>query len=191
MDVESENFTNELDTVMEELNVNSFDIINISMLLLHLKSPGVLLSAIKNYLSDDGTVIIRDIDDGLNFAYPDPDNSFECIYRMCEYDEQSGNRRNGRQVYYDLKNAGFSRIRLEHQGLSSIGMNDGEKESFFQMYFPFIKENARLMSEKYPSNLEYKENSIWYDANYDAIHSLFMRPEFVFSLGFMSYTAQK
>jgi len=191
VDVESGNFTSEICILMEKLDVSSFDIINVSMLLLHIKKPDKLLSALNKCLSDQGTLIIRDIDDGLNFAYPDPENAFERIYKICEYDEQSGNRRNGRQIFYDLKKAGFKDIKLERQGLSSIGMNEFEKESFFQMYFPFIRENCKIMSEKYPKNKEYKEDSVWYDANFSDIHNLFLQPDFIFSLGFMTYTAKK
>ena len=191
MDVEAENFTTEIHTLMKKLNIDGFDIINISMLLLHLRKPDNLLYALNECLSDRGTLVIRDIDDGLNFAYPDPTNAFERIYKICNNDEQSGNRRNGRQIFNNLKKAGFKNIKLERQGLNSIGMSEREKECFFQMYFPFTKDNCKLMSEKYPWNTEYREDSIWYEANYNDIRELFLQPDFVFSLGFMTYTATK
>lgn len=188
-DIEAESFDRDLMLCAAEAGVSKFDIINLSMILLHLKNPAKLLSILKNYLSDNGTVIIRDLDDGLNFAYPDPDNSFDRIYKMCDHDEQSGNRRNGRQIYNDLFRAGFTRIKLEKQGLSSLGMNDEQKESFFRMYFPFTLENAKIMSEKNPWNKEYEEDYLWYKDRYDSVHDLFLKPDFIFSLGFMSYTA--
>lgn len=189
-DVTSQSFEDDLIHLMNHLKIDKFDIINISMLLLHLKEPIDLLSTLKNHLSVNGTLVIRDIDDGLNFAFPDPDNLFERIYKMCEHDEQSGNRRNGRQIYHDLIRAGFSNIQLNHQGLSSVSMNSNQKEALFQMYFPFTLENARIMMEKYPWNVEYKEDYLWYKSHYESIHRLFSEPEFVFSLGFVSFTAQ-
>lgn len=190
-DVEGESFEADFVKILQENNIGKFDIINVSMLLLHLKNPVKLLTVLHEYLSDEGTLIIRDIDDGINFAFPDDSKAFDRIYSMCEHDEQSGNRRNGRQVYSYLVRAGFSRIRLECQGLSSAGMSDIQKEALFRMYFPFTLENAEIMMKKYPRNITYKEDYLWFRSCYDDIHKSFMNPDFVFSLGFMTYTAQK
>ncbi|MBQ2920495.1 MAG: methyltransferase domain-containing protein [Oscillospiraceae bacterium] len=191
MDVEGEDFSEELRLQLGAMGIDSFDVINISMLLLHLNDPMKLLTRLYSVLSEDGIIIIRDIDDGLNFAYPDPTNAFERIYRMCEHDEQSGNRRNGRQIYTDLHHAGYTKIKLEHQGLSSIGMTLEERNAFFNMYFPFTLENAQIMLQKYPWNTDYKVDYEWYKKHFDNIHEDFLKPEFIFSLGFVSYTAQK
>ena len=142
-------------------------------------------------LSEDGVLIIRDIDDGLNYAFPDDTRDFERIVKMCDHDQQSGNRRNGRQIYYQLRKAGFTRITLERQGFSSVGMNDAQKQTMFQLYFPFTLENARIMSEKFPKNPEYREDYLWYHSCFEDIHKKFMDPDFVFSFGFVSYTARK
>ena len=188
-DVESDEF---VDNVLSNIKLNGvkkFDIINISMVLLHLKKPEELLKKVKHILSDNGVLIIRDIDDGLNFAFPDPEHWFEKVYEICDHDEQSGNRRTGRQIYNNLIISGFTDIRLEHQGFSSIGMNLDEKEEFFQMYFPFSLENSKIMSKKYPWKKEYKEESAWYEEFYNRIHQQFLKKEFIFSLGFQTYTA--
>lgn len=161
-DVESQNFEKNLILHMSQMQIEKFEVINISMVLLHLEKPVYLLSILKKYLSPNGIVIIRDIDDGLNFAFLDPDNSFERVYKMCSYDEQSGNRRNGRQVYHDLICAGFTNIKLERQGLTSCNMSDIQKEALFQMYCSFVLENSRIMTEKYPRNIEYRDDYLWY-----------------------------
>lgn len=191
MNVESESFEAEFAAVHKNIGLGKFDIINISMVLLHLKNPGKLLATLYNILADGGTLIIRDIDDGINFAYPDDTNAFERIYKMCENDEQFGSRRNGRRIYHDLVKAGFSEVKLQHQGLTSIGLNEEQKESLFCLYFPFTLENAKIMAEKYPGNIEYREDYAWYRGCFDDIHKLFLSSDFVFSLGFMSYTARK
>ena len=190
-DVEKDSFRESLDQYCSKHGITSFNFINISMLLLHLENPGNLLKIIHEYLAEDGIIIIRDIDDGINFAYPDNDNDFARIYRICERDEQSGFRKTGRQIYYDLVNAGFKHVSLVKQGLSTIGMTTEQKQTLFQMYFPFTLENAKIMSEKYPWNKEMEEEYKWYNSCYDSIYERFMRPEFVFSLGFMVYTAEK
>lgn len=191
MDVEGEYFPDELCAQMNALGIKAFDVINISMVLLHLKDPTKLLTRLYSVLSANGTMIIRDIDDGINFAYPDPMNAFQRIYRMCDQDEQSGNRRNGRQIYTDLHKAGFTRIRLEHQGLSTVNMSLEERNAFFNIYFPFTLENSQIMMQKYPWNIDYKNDYNWLKKHFDKIREDFLKSEFIFSLGLMSYTAQK
>ena len=190
-DVTLSDFEANLVSLMKNLKINKFDIINISMLLLHLKTPSDLLTILRKYLSEEGTLLIRDIDDGLNFAFPDPKNHFERIYKICENDEQSGNRRNGREIHHNLIQAGFSNIQLFKQGLSTSNMDVSQKEALFQMYFPFTLENARIMTEKYPWNREYLEDYQWYSNIYEEIHQYFTMPNFIFSLGFVSFVARR
>ena len=44
--------------------------------------------------------------------------------------------------------------------------------------------------DKYPWKNEYKEDYLWYKNEFDNIHALFSKPEFIFSLGFVTYTAK-
>ena len=190
LDVESEDFENKLLAKINSVGVDKFDVINLSMLLLHLNDPAALLTKLRRFLSENGTVIIRDIDDGINFAFPDPENTFERIYQMCARDEQSGNRRNGRQIYTLLSTAEYTDIRLEHQGLSTVGMTADERDALFNMYFPFTLENAKAMMNKYPWNNDCKKDYMWFSQKFDDVHKAFSDPNFVFSLGFITYTAK-
>ena len=98
IDLESEDFTDELETIVEKNDVGKFNIINISMVLLHLKSPYRLLKNLRRFLSDDGIIIIKDIDDGLNLAYPDEKGEFSRVVEICKKNETSGFRESGRQI---------------------------------------------------------------------------------------------
>lgn len=93
IDIESNNFETQLLDILDEKCIEKFDIINISMVLLHLKSQCRLLRVLRRLLKNNGTLIIKDIDDGLNFAYPDENGIFEHMYELCELDETSGERK--------------------------------------------------------------------------------------------------
>lgn len=190
-DVEGADFFDILSAEMDRMEIEQFDIIHISMLLLHLKSSCSLLRKCRRLLKNDGIIFIKDIDDGLNFAYPDDDNSFERIYKICDKNETSGERRNGRQIFTNLYRAGFRKVVLEKSGFSTIGMSYEEKEAFWGMYFKFILGDIIWMRDKYPNNLDIADDCKWYSDHYDDIFEMFMRDDFVFSLGFQIYTAQK
>lgn len=190
-DITNPTFIDELEEKMEQMEVDQFDIIHISMLLLHLKSSCSLLRKCRRLLKPDGIVFIKDIDDGLNFAFPDDETVFERIYKICDNNETSGERRNGRQIYTNLYRAGFRRINIEKSGFSTIGLSYEEKEAFWGMYFRFILGDIIWMHEKYPNNIDIADDCNWYSERYDDIFEMFMKDDFVFSLGFQIYTAQK
>lgn len=190
-DVQSNDFETDLKRIMTEQNIENFDVINISMLLLHLKGQCRLFRALRRVLSSNGVIIIKDVDDGINFFYPDVENLFEHVYKICDNNETSGVRRNGRQIYTNLIRAGFLNNELEKQGFSSIGMSYDEKEAFFNLYFEFILRDVRWMHEKYPTNEEIANDCRWYEENYEKIFELFMKEDSVFSLGVQIYTARK
>lgn len=190
-DVEGGEFIDDLIDVMEQKDIPGFDIINISMLLLHLKSYFSLLRKCRRLLLPGGKLIIKDIDDGLNYVYPDEDESFAKIIRMCDNNETSGERQNGRQIYTNLFRAGFNDINLEKSGFTTIGAAPDEKEIFWEIYFKFIFGDIQWMHNKYPSNLSIKTDCEWYSANYERLHQMFMKEDLVFSIGFQIYTASK
>lgn len=190
-DVESPDFSEDLNYIMTSLQIEQFDIINVSMLLLHLKSECSLLRKLRRVLKPNGIIIVKDIDDGINFAYPDDEQVFDRIYAICDNNETSGERKNGRQVYTNLYRAGFRKIKLLKSGFSTIDLNYEEKEEFWFMYFKFILGDIQWMRNKYPENTNIVDDCEWYVNKYDDIFELFMRDDFVFSLGFQIYTAQK
>lgn len=191
LDVTDDDFENKLRTFTRNNNIESFDVIHISMLLLHLKNPVRLLRILRRFLKASGTIFIKDIDDGSNFAYPDENHYFERIYEICEYNETSGERKNGRQIYYHLYSAGFQNITLKKNGLSSINMNYDEKDNFFSMYCKFVYEDTIWMYEKYPNDKKAIEHYEWFKTNIESIYDLFMRNDFIFNLGFHIYVAKK
>lgn len=190
-DVESGDFIDDLADLMEQKNITGFDIINISMLLLHLKSYFSLLRKCRRLLLPGGKIIIKDIDDGLNYVYPDEDKSFARIIKMCDSNETSGERQNGRQIYTNLFRAGFNNIKLEKSGFTTIGATPDEKEAFWEIYFKFIFGDIQWMHDKYPNNLDIQADCEWYSANYKKLHEMFMKEDLVFSIGFQIYTASK
>lgn len=161
------------------------------MVLLHIKEKTALLRNLRKILKDDGVIIIKDIDDGINFAYPDPDGIFEKAWGMAKLDLTAGNRESGRRVYTVLSRSGFKNVTLEKCELTTIGMTYDEKDSFFNMYIKMILDGIEWSLKQYPDNWELKDSVTWYRENIDDMYEAFMSEDFAFGLGFMLYTARK
>lgn len=191
LDIEADDFDSELEEIAEEQDIEKFNVINISMVLLHLKSPYKLLKNLRKVLSDDGVLIIKDIDDGLNVAYPDEKGEFARVIGICGKNETSGFRESGRQIYTLLNRAGYKKVKLEKQGLSTVGMDYEQRSAFFDTYFSFILEDLKIMKARYPDDKRIATDCDWYQKSYEELEEKFQDETFFFSLGFMIFTAYK
>jgi len=190
MDIESEAFADDLADIMSSHGIGSFGVINISMVLLHLKDPQRLLDTLHRFLAEDGTIIIRDIDDGLNLAYPDDRGLFPRIYKIAEVDDITGNRFTGRKVFGFLQKAGYREILLRRTGLSTSRLNAEQKREFYDMTYKTILDRTEVMRNKYPGDELYEDNYRWVLENSAAVRELFLREDFSALIGFMTYTAK-
>ena len=189
--MDSLSLTNRLKDILKSNHKESFDIINLSMILLHINKPYDLVKTVYPFLSEEGYIIVKEIDDGFNIAYPDDDNSFKRVFEICSRNEKSGYRKCGREVYDILVKFFDSRdISLEKLCVSTVGMNKAQRRDLFDIYFSFILADLKDMVEKYPFDKRYRSDYEWYSANYNELERRFISEDFFFSLGFMLYTAK-
>ena len=191
LDAEADSFGDDLQEIMDSHGIKAFNVINLSMILLHLKTPYKLLKKLRAVLAKDGTIIVKDIDDGYNIAYPDENGDFAKAIEICGREELAGYRKSGRQIYTLLYRAGFKHVTQERLGLSTVGMDSDERSALFDTYFSFIGADLKQLLEKYPDDRRLKADSEWYDSVYDDLEERFQDDAFYFLLGFVLYTAQR
>lgn len=189
--VEDEDLADRLEQILAQMGAKSFNVINMSMILLHLKTPYRLLKVLRKYLAKGGMIIVKDIDDGFNVAFPDEKGEFARMVQICAANETSGYRYSGRQVYTLLTRAGYQDVCLEKMGLSTAGMDYDQRSALFDTYFSFIGEDLKIMMERYPGDQQIIEDYKWYNDCYEDLEERFQDESFFFNLGFIMYTAKK
>lgn len=181
--------------IEEENSLDGFDIINISMLLLHLdeQQAQTMMDILASHLSENGRLVVLDIDDGYNLAYPDEDNRFAKAVSICAETKYSGYRKSGRQVFNLLHDVGIRNAALHKIGLSTVGMNREERGKFFDIYFWLILDDLRKMCREAETAQDPLINShlTWLDSNYQKMRFAFKKMDFFFTLGFMLYSGKK
>jgi len=194
VDIEAEDFEDRLIQIRKENGLGDFgfDIINLSMILLHLKNPLRVIRTLKKFLKPNGIVVVLDIDDKLNLAFPDSNGLFQQCFDIVRDTRISGGKTRycGREVFHYFRKAGFSTIRIVKQGLCSAGLKDDLKEALFRTYFAFTKKDYEQRADRFLDKEFYDKNAAWYKSNYVNLSDQFMDPDFFFSLGFMIYTVQ-
>ncbi len=191
IDAEGASFREDLKTLLARAGVEKLDLITISMVILHLEKPQRLLSILKSFLSPGGRLFIRDIDDGLNLCYPNPNGIFDRLTSICGYCDMLGFRNSGRQIYAYLKDAEYTEITLEKSGFNTCGMSYEEKEALFDIYFGYIPKALKKTIERNPDFLRAQHDLVWVNEVLDTAYEEFMKSNFIFSLGYMIYTAKK
>lgn len=189
LNVEADAFCEDIAGWMEAEKISGFDVINCSMVLMHLSDPQKALMKLRPLLNEGGTLIVREVDDGVQYAWPDPEGRFAHWAGIIGEDHRFGDRYCGRKVYSYLKNAGYTHIRLEKQGLTNIDLPDGKL--LYEMAVPGFLGYIKDRADKNPENRQYREAYEWYADHIDALYRSFCEDDFLISLGFISFTAAK
>ena len=184
-DVESEDFDEILEGIMEENDIEKFDWINILAVMSHLKSPYQLLKVLRKFCKKGAVVFIRNIDDGLNMAHPDENFAFERAFNMIAKCDTTGYRHSGRELFTLLQRSGYKNITVEKMGLNSASMDYDEKEAFFSTIFMFLKNGIRVTYNNNPRDKEIKTEYEWLNEHFEELEERFLSPETFINFGFL------
>ncbi len=190
IDVDEDDIAEKLSEALNENGIERFDFVNLTMALLDLKNPYKILKQIRDFLSDDAVVYVRDIDDGVVFAYPDENKLFEQVKELYKKDRLSGSRESARQVYNIFKRLGARNIQLEHCGISTDKMSFRQKDMLFDTWFGFIPNDFKIMGRENPKDLDVQKGLEWIEENFDRLEEAFHSDNFLFNSGYFIYTIQ-
>jgi hypothetical protein len=187
---EAEDFERQLEKCLEAANVDGIDFVYLSMAIMDFKKPFKILQAIQNYLNDDAVMIVRDVDDGAVFAYPDKNGLFAKFQSFYIHNAYSGYRYTGRQVYSYVKKLDPKEIVLERYGINTSNMSRKEKKSLFECWFSFIPNDfSRMLREDSESKIA-KEVVEFCEKHYDELNEQFFSRDVLFSAGYIIYSVR-
>ena len=180
---------------MEKMGIIKFDLINMSWVALHLTNIDNLLKILKNLLSENGIIVIEDIDDRLNKVSPcSMEGDFKKLYDICDKEGFSGNRKSGLVIKKHLTELGYTIINSREDGLSTE-TKGVEKRDFWDTYFEMIYQDMkminedRLFEEKYSGFDEFEKDYKWMTDNWEKIRETFYNGDFSFVFGVVLYVA--
>lgn len=186
MDVEASDFRDQLSALMQSKNIESFDVIFISLVLHHLRDPYAALRKLRRFLSHDGVIIVRGSDDGTKIAYPDEQALLPTIISKTLQAHNVSDRLHGRKIYDWLKQSGFANVKMYSFMRDTSSFDLDEREDLFRESFsyrinyfhkqlklePYTEENFHAFEEMETLlalfENEFMKETFWY-AEYDYI----------------------
>ncbi len=184
----------DVETALKSITLNDsmsgFDFVNLSMAIMDFENPFKILKKIKKFMKPGAVMFVRDVDDGVVFAYPDNDNLFSQFKEFYKMDDLSGSRNSGRQIYNILKKLGAKSIRLENCSVNTSNMDYDKRRLLFESWFSFIPNDFSIMAKKNPENKSIAEVNKWLREHYDDLEEAFFNDDFLFNSGYVIYTAR-
>lgn len=147
--LESEDFEDRLEEMMEKYGIEEFDIIFASLVIHHLKNPNKLLRRIRKFLSKDGFIIIRGSDDGSVITSHD-DGLIKKIIDLHLNADGISDRHNGRKIYSQLITSGYKNVVMKNYIKDLSGLSLDERDEIFFERFSYRKNYLKRLVEKDP-----------------------------------------
>lgn len=187
---EAENFEDQLEECLDSAGVDGIDFVYLSMAIMDFKRPFKVLQAIQGHLNDDAVMIVRDVDDGAVFAYPDKNGLFAKFQSFYIHNVYSGYRYTGRQVYSYIKKMEPREIVLERYGVNTSNMSRKDKKALFESWFSFIPNDFSRMLRENPDSKIAKEVVEFCEKYYDELNEQFFSRDVLFSAGYIIYSVK-
>lgn len=179
MDLESKDFEDKMDEILEEMDIDGFDVIFSALTLHHLKNPQRCLMNLRKYLNKGGAIILRGVDDGGMMAYDD-NGLVDKILDETLALENASDRFHGRKFYTYLCNAGFKEVEMRYLVDDTTKMEFEEKEDFFRYYFDFRKAYTMRAMNAHPEDKNLKKKHEQMVEDLEKLEEIFMKPDFFF-----------
>lgn len=179
-----------LERAMDEMQIDGFDFVNLTMAIMDMKNPFKMLKRIKRFIKPGGVAYVRDVDDGIVFAYPDPNGLFAQFKDFYKLDSLSGSRYSARQVYNVMRKIGAKEIKLLRCGVNTSDMDYTRKRQLFDAFFTFIPNDFRRIAKEDPGNEAARDVLAWIDEHFDDMEEEFFNDDFIYNSGYMFFTVK-
>ena len=178
--VEDADFEDRLIDLMKKHDIEAFDVVHLSLVVLHLKNPVNLFTLLRRYIKKDGRIVIVEADDDKAVLSPD-DYYLRKYNSLLKLDPYMGNRACASNMYIWLNKAGYCSIHDTY--VYAQGKDTATKKAMFDIYFSSLPVDFEDLCIDDPSNEDYRMAKDWLDENIDDIYEYLLHEATVFSFG--------
>ena len=182
-DVETEDFSEYLRAIMAEKQIDGFDVIYLSFVLMHLSDVKGLLLDLYPFLKENGKLFIVEANDAASTLNNDVKGLLGEFLEMLKKDKYSGNRAVGATICEVLSDCGYRDICVWYDAVSATEGEKEKKKAIFTTFFSYLSEDILLLLDAEPDNEEYRSWSAWLAENYEPLKRLILKEKSVISMG--------
>ena len=191
IDAEDKDFAPSLREIMTGKNIEAFDLIYLSFLLMHLKDPESYLRSLSQFLRKDGKILIIEADDSASKLNGDKGGLLGEFLEILRKDRYAGNRDVGRNIIPILRKCGYSDITVHYDAISASKGEQEKKDAIFTTFFSYLGEDVSILISCEPENAEYRSWKAWLENNYSTLREMVTDEESEISMGMKILTCSK
>lgn len=177
---EAPNFVSKLQEAMKKYDIPSFDVIVLSMVLLHLGDVKKFLANLKSVCKPGTRIYIRDMNDATVVAKPDPEGIVPKILEITSRSKYAGFRYCGGQVGEIATELGYKCAQIP-ETISTEGMNVLERALMFETNYGFVEGDVQRAYNDNPE--EFKEGLKYIKEKLPVLEEMFGDDNFYYKMG--------
>ena len=190
-DVMAPGFQERLTAIMRQRNIDGFDVIYLSFVLMHLSDAEKLLRELRPFLKPDGQMLIIEADDAASALNGDEGGLLGAFLEILDKDPYSGNRRAGGRLSEMVLACGYEIDRVWHDCISAGAGETEKKQAILTTFFSYLPEDVTLLLDEQPDSREYRAWKAWLEDNFEALKEKILRQDSVISMGMKILTCTR
>lgn len=190
LDASRDDFPQSLRRIMESRNVDAFDCIYLSFVLMHIPSPEALLSSLGNFLKSDGVIVIIEADDSASHLVPDEDDRLGTFLSILSHDRYAGNRSLGSRLEEIIHSSGYDSVDCVCSAISAGRGERKKKEMIYTVFFSYLEDDIDIIMAEDKSDC-YREWKTWLLDNLPSLKALILSSGSEISMGMKILAVRK
>lgn len=172
VDLDGNDFEDRIEEIMEEHDIDSFDLIFGPYVLQHIKDSTKFLRRCRSFLSSSGYVMFRNTADKSTISFGD-NGLVKKIQDKTEEAPGNAERDTGIELYHRLFVTGYKNIRVFGYLKELAGLDFDERMEIFKERFSWRNMYFKKALENDPTNVSLKNNYEWMQYALDKLEEIF------------------
>lgn len=182
-DVESDHFSADLQKLMDRHGVEHFDVIYLSLVLMHLRNPSALLQQLRSVLKPNGLLIVLESNDYASVLPPPHTKLLQEFLDMLQRDPFAGNRSIGPCLPEMVTACGYTNPVIWFDSIQAQSGESAKKDAIFQTLFSYLPEDVLLLCQENPNHPEYQQWAYWLQQNFEQLKQAVLQEDTPVTMG--------
>ena len=172
VDLDGDSFVEDIEDIMDEYNIDGFDLVFGSYVLQHIKDSVKLLRRCRSLLKPNGYVMFRNTADKSTISYGD-DGLVKKIQNKTEEAPGNAERDTGIELYHRLFITGYKNIKVFGYLKDISGLDFDERMEIFKERFGWRNDYFKKALLQDPTNITLKDSVEWMSYALEKLEDLF------------------
>ena len=177
-------------SIMAQCGIESFDIIYLSFVLMHLPEAESVLKMLRDFLAPEGVLLIAEPYDGASVLSGEGNMLLQEFHAVLARDPYAGNRAFSAKLPEMLSRCGYL-PKIENEEIRALPGDTQKKQDIYTTVFTYLEDDLDLLLRSDPENSRLCRDAAWLRDNLPSLRSAILSDGTEISMGFRVLTARR